>query len=140
MKSRPARCAMLSTLPVSRLSMPTTLQPRSSSDSDKCDPMKPAAPVMTALGICPFSSSCLPVFPLSEGVPMQAAHEREPHDLEIERDRPVLDVVEVVLDAFLERRVAAPAVDLRPAGDAGLDLVAEHVLRDAVLELLDEIR
>src|SRR5436305_11460658 len=71
---------------------------------------------------------------------MQAAHEREPHDLEIERDRPVLDVIEVVLDALLERRVAAPAVDLRPSSDAGLDLVAQHVLRDAVLELLDEER
>ena len=55
-------------------------------------------------------------------------------------DRPVLDVVEVVLDALLERRVAAPAVDLRPAGDAGLHLVAQHVLRDPVLELLDEER
>ena len=48
----------------------------------------------------------------------QTADEREPHDLEVERHRPVLDVVEVVLDALLERRVAAPAVDLRPAGDA----------------------
>ena len=41
---------------------------------------------------------------------------------------------------FLERRVAAPAVDLRPAGQAGLHLVAQHVLRNAVLELLDEVR
>ena len=56
------------------------------------------------------------------------------------RHRPVLDVVEVVLDALLERGVAAPAVDLRPAGDAGLHLVAQHVLRNAVLELLDEER
>ena len=47
-----------------------------------------------------------------------AAHQRQPHDLQVERHRPVLDVVEVVLDALLERRVAAPAVDLRPAGDA----------------------
>src|SRR6186713_3058153 len=126
MKSRPARCAMLSTLPVSRLSMPTTDQPRLSSVSERWEPMKPAAPVMTALGM------------VSEGRTVEAAHQRQPHDLEIERDRPVLDVVEVVLDALLERGVAAPAVDLRPAGDAGLDLVAQHVLRDAVLELLDE--
>ena len=55
-------------------------------------------------------------------------------------DRPVLDVVEVVLDPLLERGVAAPAVDLGPAGDPGLHLVAQHVLRDPVLELLDEVR
>src|SRR5215475_12451709 len=70
----------------------------------------------------------------------EAPHEREPHDLQIEADRPVLDVVEVVFDALIERRVAAPAVHLRPAGQAGLHLVAEHVLRNAMLELLDEMR
>src|SRR4051812_41269174 len=123
MKSRPARCAMLSTLPVSRLSMPTTVQPRSSSVSDRCDPMKPAAPVMTALGMCGSSPVLASV---SEGVAMEAAHQRQPHDLDVERDRPVLDVVEIVLDPLLERRVAAPAVDLGPAGDPGLDLVAQH--------------
>src|SRR3954470_23566113 len=123
MKSRPARWAMLSTLPVSRLSTPTTVHPRSSSVSERCDPMNPAAPVMTALGMSE-----------SEGVAMEAPHEREPHDLEVEADRPVLDVVEVVFDALLERRIAAPPVDLRPPGDAGLHLVPEHVLRDAVPE------
>ncbi len=53
----------------------------------------------------------------SEGLgdPVQPTQHGEPHDLEIERQRPVLDVVEVELDALLERRVAAPAVDLRPA-------------------------
>ena len=45
---------------------------------------------------------------------------RQPEDLEVEREGPVLDVVEVVLDPLrIEARVAAPAVDLRPAGDAG---------------------
>src|SRR5215204_792554 len=126
MKSRPARCAMLSTFPVSRLSIPTTDQPRSSSASDRCDPMKPAAPVMTALGIL-------------ESRTLQTANDGQPHDFDVETDRPVLDVVEIVLDALLERRVAAPSVDLGPAGDSRLDLVAQHVLRDAVLELLDEV-
>ena len=41
---------------------------------------------------------------------------------------------------FSSERVAAPAVDLRPAGEAGLHLVAQHVLRNLVLELLDEVR
>src|SRR5688572_26271859 len=124
-KSRFARCAMLAVSPVSRLSMPTTEWPRSRRASDRCDPMKPAAPVMTIR---------------LEGMPVQAAHDGQPEDLEVEADGPVLDVIQVVFDALLERGVAAPAVDLRPAGDAGLHLVPEHVLREAVLELLDEIR
>ena len=46
-KSRSRRCAMLARSPVSRLSMPTTEWPRSSSASLRWDPMKPAAPVTT---------------------------------------------------------------------------------------------
>ena len=92
--------------------------------------MNPAAPVMTIR---------MSVSGRLDGA-VQAAQDGEPHDLEIERQRPVLDVVQVELDALFERRVAAPAVHLRPAGDAGLDLVPQHVLRDAVLELFDEER
>src|SRR5581483_938510 len=66
--------------------------------------------------------------------------EREPHDLEVEPDRPVLDVIQVVLDPLLEGRIAAPAVHLGPPGEAGLHFVPEHVLRNFVLELLDEVR
>ena len=77
----------------------------------------------------------------SVGVLLEKAFdERQPHDLQVEPDRPVLDVVQVVLDPLFDRRVAAPAVDLRPAGDSGLYLVAQHVLRDLVLELLDKQR
>ena len=50
-----------------------------------------------------------------------AAEERgggEQDDLQVEPERPVLDVVVVPLDAVGERRLAAQAVDLRPAGDA----------------------
>jgi hypothetical protein len=50
-KSFVARWAMLSTLPVRRLSIPTTDQPRAMRVSERCEPMNPAAPVMTALGI-----------------------------------------------------------------------------------------
>src|SRR5690349_12638593 len=92
--------------------------------------MKPAAPVMTMR--------------MKDGSPsdraMEPAQHGKPHDLEVERQRPVLDVVEIELDALFERCVAAPAVDLGPAGDASLHLVAEHVGRNAVLELLDEER
>src|SRR5215218_6009981 len=101
-KSRLARCAMFAVSPVSRLSIPTTEWPRSRSASERCDPMKPAAPVMTIR---------------LEGMPVKSSHDGEPHDLDVEADRPVFDVVEIVLDAFLERRVAAPAVDLGPPRD-----------------------
>src|SRR5437868_15025792 len=98
----------------------------SRSVSARCDPRKPAAPVMTTrplpLAFCPE--------PFLVGMLVEEALEdRQPDDLEVEADRPVLDVIEVVLDALLERRVAAPAVHLRPAGHAGLHLVPQHVLR-----------
>src|SRR5215472_3930690 len=70
----------------------------------------------------------------------EAFDDREPDDLQVEADRPVLNVIKVVLDSLVERRVAAPAVYLGPARHAGLHLVAQHVLRNAVLELLDEMR
>ena len=98
--------------------------------------MKPAAPVMTTR----FFMAELMLTTSSRHACGRTLDEREPHDLQIEAHRPVLDVVQVVLDALLERRVAAPAVHLRPAGDAGLHLVAQHVLRDLVLELRDEMR
>src|SRR3982074_2386155 len=97
-KSRLARLAMFAVSPLSRLSMPITA-------SARCDPMKPAAPVTT--------TRCLVGMLVKE--PFQ---DGEPHDLQVEADRPVLDVVQVVLDALLDRRIAAPAVDLSPARDA----------------------
>src|SRR5919109_1496457 len=68
----------------------------------------------------------------------KAEPERLQEDLDVEAERPALDVVEVVLDTLFDGRVAAPAVDLRPARDAGLHLVPEHVARDPLAELLDE--
>src|SRR5688572_21969736 len=117
---------MFSTSPVTRLSIPTTEKPLSSRYSERWEPMKPAAPVTRARGI---SVRVL----LAE-----AAQQREDQDLDVEQQRPVLDVVEVVLDPLLERGVAAPAVHLCPAGDAALDPVPDHVLRDLLLELLHE--
>src|SRR4029453_1595948 len=110
-KSRSRRWAMLCMSPVSRLSMPTTEWPRSRSVSQRCDPMKPAAPVTTVLGM---------------GTLEEATDDGEPHDLQIKCDRPVFDVVQVVLDSLLERGVAAPAVHLSPPSDTALSLVAER--------------
>src|SRR5262245_29368261 len=42
------RCVMLSIEPVDRLSRTRTSWPLSSSASERCDPMKPAPPVMSA--------------------------------------------------------------------------------------------
>src|SRR5882757_8362179 len=89
--------------------------------------MKPAAPVMTTRRL---------VGMLVE----KSLHNRQPDDLHVEPYRPVLDVVEVVLDALVESSVAAPAVHLRPARQPGLHFVAQHVLGNPVLELLDEVR
>src|SRR5262249_7500839 len=63
---------------------------------------------------------------------------RPGQDVEIEQHRPVLDVVQIELDALLDLLVglalAAPSVDLRPAGDAGLDAVAGEVAVDGLVE------
>src|SRR3954454_2052637 len=48
-------------------------------------------------------------------------------DLQVQPGRPVLHVVVVPLHAIGERDVAAQALDLRPAGQAGLDAVAVAV-------------
>src|SRR5215471_6477485 len=59
-------------------------------------------------------------------------------DLEVEPERPPLDVLDVVLDARLQRGVAAEPVHLRPPRHAGLDLVAEHVAGHGLAEAIDE--
>src|SRR5580700_11068767 len=71
-----------------------------------------------------------PAQPASIGI-LVLRHQRErglEQDEEIEQHRPVLDVIEVELDALLDFLFAvdfaAPAVDLSPAGNAGLDAVA----------------
>src|SRR5437773_221337 len=65
----------------------------------------------------------------------ETLQQRQPHDLQVEPHGPILNVIQVVLDALFQRRVAAPSVYLRPASQAGLYFVAKHVLRDFVLEL-----
>src|SRR3954470_24469993 len=69
---------------------------------------------------------------------------RHRQDVEVEQHRPVLDVVKVMLDArlnlLLAVGLAAPAVDLRPAGDAGLDAVAREIaVHRLVVEAIDRL-
>src|SRR5438270_13193678 len=55
--------------------------------------------------------------------PRQQRDRRFQQDVDVEQHRPVLDVIQVEFDALLDLffivDLAAPAVDLRPAGDAG---------------------
>src|SRR3954469_12023824 len=59
-------------------------------------------------------------------------------DEEVEQHRPVLDVIEIELDALLDLFLvvdfAAPAVDLSPAGDARLDAMPREVAVDGLVE------
>src|SRR6185437_3273813 len=59
-------------------------------------------------------------------------------NIQIEQHRPVLDIVEIELDALLDFLfaidLAAPAVHLRPAGDAGLDAMAREIAINGLVE------
>src|SRR5215475_10319498 len=66
------------------------------------------------------------------------AADRHGDDLDVEPEGPPLDVLDVVLDACLQRCIAAEPVHLRPPRDAGLDLVAEHVARHGLAEAFHE--
>src|SRR4051812_32402122 len=71
-------------------------------------------------------------------VPRQQRDRRLQQDVDVEQHRPVLDVIQVELDALLDLLFivdfAAPAVDLRPAGDARLYAVAREVPVDGFVE------
>src|SRR5258705_10831012 len=71
-------------------------------------------------------------------VPRQQCDRRLEQDVDVEQHRPVLDVIQIELDALLDLLfivdLAAPAVDLGPAGDAGLDAVAREIAVDGLVE------
>src|SRR4051812_3767580 len=54
-------------------------------------------------------------------------HEGEPEDLQVERERALLDVPRVEAQALIPG-LGVAAVDLRPAGDAGAHVVAARLL------------
>ena len=66
--------------------------------------------------------------------------ERQNSDPEIESQGPVLDVEVVPLDTIGNRGLATQAMDLCPAGDAGLDAVAGVVAGHLTIEAGDEVR
>src|SRR5690606_5111913 len=76
---------------------------------------------------------------------VQQPNRREEQDLQVEHERPVLDVIEVEFgahaDLFIRIHLATPAIDLRPAGDAGLDAVAGEVsVHDLRIEKVVRLR
>src|SRR5450631_4412644 len=72
-----------------------------------------------------------------------AAAEDVPHsqgeDAQIEPQRPIIDVVQVILYPFAQVAAAAQVVDLSPAGDPRFDHVFLHVPRNFLPELGDEL-
>src|SRR5262249_5179772 len=64
--------------------------------------------------------------------------ERRPQQyLQVDEWRPVLDVPDIELDSFVPGQARA-AVDLRPAGQAGLDLQPAALARRVALDLVGE--
>src|SRR4051794_26661224 len=62
----------------------------------------------------------------------------ERDDAQVEPQRPVFNVVEIIPDSLLQVRVAPQIIDLRPSGDARLDKVLLHVAGDLLAESADE--
>src|SRR5438067_1399681 len=139
--------ATLSRAPVKKLSTQMTSWPRSSSRSQRCEPKKPAPPV-TSVRLRTRSRIDAPIGGSSnqversrrrrKSIRMAAAQAEQckKDDIEIESQRPVFDVVQIVLDAHLHFPqlvgFPAPAAHLSPARYSGLDPASEHVTRNLV--------
>src|SRR5215210_5767815 len=94
----------------------------------------------TASGRGSPASTCSPgPEPSVRRAPGDDREHGQEQDLDVEPERPVLDVVVVPLDPVGEGRLAAEAVDLGPAGDPRLDAVPFRVAVDASLEALDVV-
>ena len=59
-------------------------------------------------------------------------------DFDIKQKGPILNIVQIVFNASLNRSIAAKTVNLRPAGNAGTHLMLDHIQGDALLELVDK--
>src|SRR2546422_513537 len=141
----PARCATLSTLPVTRLSMAMTLWPRSNSRSTRCEPRNPAPPVTTDVGCCfpdlPFfvlpilrdkalrvSSRAVGLAPegsASLGARSEQNNGNRPaENLQVKPQRPVIDVFQIQPHPVGEVMHLVAAADLPEASQPRLDAQA----------------
>jgi hypothetical protein len=71
------------------------------------------------------------------GVEVDDGTEKNP---QIEKKAPVLQVVKIVFDSFLDAGIATPPVDLRPTSDANFQVMAGPISRDFGGELLNKVR
>src|SRR5664279_4602584 len=126
----PPRCAMLSTLPVTKLSMPMILWPRASSRSTRCEPRKPAAPVTTEVGcrgrrILVFCLIGYQVIdrPVASFCSRAGKHRRQcaPENGDVKPQRPMVDVFQVEPHPILEIGDVVAAADLPETGEARLN-------------------
>src|ERR1043166_1420295 len=70
----------------------------------------------------------------------ESDQECESENLHIAPQRPVFYVVQIVLDAPLERGVSTPAVHLRPTRHPRLYLVSKHIFGNRFTKLFDQRR
>src|SRR6185436_16619859 len=68
------------------------------------------------------------------------ANKRHHQNVGIQRQRPIADIVNIVAKSLFEAGVAPPAVDLRVAGNAGPDGMAEIVAAMFFAELSGKFR
>src|SRR5712692_8736110 len=73
--------------------------------------------------------------PIAEPFP-----KRQPEDLEVHGKRPVLQVIEVVFDAFRNRGIAAQAIHLCPAGNPRLQEMSHIITFDFLAKPVHEKR
>src|SRR5215475_124377 len=76
---------------------------------------------------------------LSIGVFMEkTAPDCHPKNFDVQEERPVLDIIQVMLKAWLQRCITAPPVHLGPTSHAGFDTMPQHVARNALTKFLNE--
>jgi len=61
-------------------------------------------------------------------------------NLDIQPERPVFDVIKIMLDARMQTSITAPAMHLRPTGQTSFHQVFFHVVRDFIFVFFDEHR
>jgi hypothetical protein len=66
----------------------------------------------------------------------QSGQDGHGNNSQVEAKGPILQVVEIKFDAFLDGRITAPAIDLRPPGDADLQTMPVVVAPDFLQEFL----
>ena len=77
---------------------------------------------------------------LSTRVPAGFPMSGEAQDLQIEPERPMLQIIEVVLNPLANRSVASPAADLSPPSNTRLQRMPRHVAGNISPKNLNEVR